>query len=106
MVFAFIASAAPVEVSRDWLQSRLGQQVNTLEVLAGRPQASSDDQGATLCACNAVGVKAIGRFIEANPTANLESVCTGTRAGTGCGSCRIEIRRMMHEAAKPLAAAE
>jgi len=106
LVFAFVASAAPVEVSRDWLQSRLGQQVNTLEVLAGRPQASSDDQGATLCACNAVGVKAIGRFIEANPTANLESVCTGTRAGTGCGSCRIEIRRMMHEAAKPLAAAE
>ena len=106
LVFAFVASAAPVEVSRDWLQSRLGQQVNTLEVLAGRPQASSDDQGAILCACNAVGVKAIGRFIEANPAANLESVCDGTRAGTGCGSCRIEIRRMMHEAAKPLAAAE
>jgi assimilatory nitrate reductase catalytic subunit len=106
LVFAFVASAVPVEVSRDWLQSRLGQKVNTLEVLAGRPQASGDDQGAILCACNAVGVKAIGRFIHANPTADLEAICNGTRAGTGCGSCRIEIRRIMHEAAKPLAAAE
>ena len=106
LVFAFVASAGPVEVSRDWLQSRLGQQVNTLEVLAGRPQAATDDQGPILCACNAVGVRAIGRFIQTHPGANLEAVCAGTTAGTGCGSCRIEITRMIHEAAKPLAAAE
>lgn len=106
LVFAFVASAGPVEVSRDWLQSRLGQQVNTLEVLAGRPQLASEDQGPILCACNAVGVRAIGRFIQTHPGANLESVCAGTTAGTGCGSCRIEIRKMIDETAKPLAAAE
>jgi assimilatory nitrate reductase catalytic subunit len=106
LVFAFAASAAPVEVSRDWMQSRLGQQVNTLEVLAGRPQAASDDQGPALCACNAVGVKAIGRFIQSYPGANLEAVCAGTRAGTGCGSCRIEIKKMIDESAKLITAAE
>ena len=106
LVFAFFASTAPVEVSRDWLQARLGQGVNTLEVLAGRPQRATEDQGPILCACNAVGVKAIGRFIQSHPGASLDTVCDGTKAGTGCGSCRIEIRRLMHEAAKPLAAAE
>ena len=104
--FAFFASATPVEVSRDWIQSRLGQQVNPLQVLAGRPQQEADDQGPTLCACNAIGVKAIARFIHAHPAATLEAVCAGTRAGTGCGSCRIEIKRIMHENAKPLIAAE
>jgi assimilatory nitrate reductase catalytic subunit len=106
LVFAFMASPGPVEVSREWLQARLGQKVNTLEVLAGRPQASSDDQGSILCVCNAVGARAIARYIRSHPGANLDSVCTETRAGTGCGSCRIEIRRMIDEAAKPLAAAE
>ena len=106
LAFAFFASAAPVEVSRDWLQSRLGKQVNALEVLAGRPQQETEDHGFALCACNAVGVKTISRFIWAHPGATLDTVCAGTKAGTGCGSCRIEIKRMMHEAAKPLVAAE
>jgi assimilatory nitrate reductase catalytic subunit len=84
----------------------LGQQVNTLEVLAGRPQQESEDHGSFLCACNSVGVKTISRFIRAHPDATLNTVCAETKAGTGCGSCRIEIRRIMHETAKPLAAAE
>lgn len=104
--FAFFASQNSVEANRTWLQSHLGQGANALAILAGRPVGEAVDDGAILCACNVVGVKKIRRFIAENPNALLDDVCLQTRAGTGCGSCRIEIRKMIHETSKPLSAAE
>jgi assimilatory nitrate reductase catalytic subunit len=95
--FAFFASEKPVAASRDWLQQQLCQTVNPLEILAGRPLQAGEDRGPILCACMNVGRNQISRFVEKNPGAALQTVCDATSAGTGCGSCRMEVQRVIHE---------
>ncbi len=104
--FAFIASDKPVAVARDWLQSQLGKIVNPLEILAGRPLQAGEDKGPILCACMNVGRNQISRFIDKNRGITLQKVCDATSAGTGCGSCRIEVQRMILETQLFIQAAE
>ncbi len=93
--FAFFASRTTVEVSRNWLAQQLGERANPLEILAGRPQSGVKEVGQILCACMNVGVGQISDFIRENPGTILNQVCVATSAGTGCGSCRPEIRRLL-----------
>jgi assimilatory nitrate reductase catalytic subunit len=94
LAFAFFASDNPIAVARDWLQDQLGKAVNPLEVLAGRPLISGEDKGAILCACMNVGRNQIAAYIDKNRQATLQTVCDATSAGTGCGSCRVEVQKM------------
>ncbi len=104
--FALFASDKPVAVSREWLQQQLGRDVNPLEILAGRPLQVGDDKGAVLCACMNVGRNQISRCIAKNRHTSLQTVCEMTGAGTGCGSCRIEVQRMIQQANRFAQAAE
>ena len=97
LTFAFFASDKPVAASRDWLQQQLGKPVNPLEILAGRPALAGEDKGPILCACMNVGRNDISRFISKNTGAALQTVCDATGAGTGCGSCRMEVQRMINQ---------
>jgi assimilatory nitrate reductase catalytic subunit len=97
LTFAFFASDKPVSASREWLQQQLGKLVNPLEILAGRPALAGEDKGPILCACMNVGRNEISNFISRNSEAVLMSVCEATGAGTGCGSCRIEVQRMINQ---------
>jgi assimilatory nitrate reductase catalytic subunit len=97
LIVAFFASDKPVSASREWLQQQLGKSVNPLEILAGRPAAAGEDKGPILCACVNVGRNEISRFIIKSPGTALQAVCDATGAGTGCGSCRIEVQRMINE---------
>jgi assimilatory nitrate reductase catalytic subunit len=96
LTFAFFASRNPIEVSRNWLEGQIGSGVNPLDVLAGRAHLGVEDQGAILCACMNVGVGKITAFLKKVPSSNLEQVCKATSAGTGCGSCRVEIRSLLN----------
>jgi assimilatory nitrate reductase catalytic subunit len=96
--FTFFASQKPVAVAREWMQGQLGQIVNPLEILAGRPLRPSEDKGAIICACMNVGRNQILNFINKNPLSNLQTVSAATGAGTGCGSCRGEVQRMLDPA--------
>ena len=105
--FAFLASDQPISVSRHWLGKELGQPLtNPLEILAGRPLQEGRDEGAIVCACMGIGRNTIAKFTTAHPSASLNMVCQETKAGTGCGSCRPEIVRMMLETPQHLQAAE
>jgi assimilatory nitrate reductase catalytic subunit len=104
--FAFFASDAPVQASRSWLQSCLGKPVKPAEALAGRPASTLLETGALLCACNNVGIKQIKTAISALPGATLNEICTATKAGTGCGSCRPEVLKLMRQAMPYAEAAE
>ena len=106
LTFAFIASDKPIWAARDWLQSQLGSQVNPLEILAGRPLQAGEDKGAILCACMNVGRNQISHFIDKHLRTTLQTVCDATAAGTGCGSCRIEVQRMIQETQRFTQAAE
>ncbi len=99
--FAFIASNKPAAVARDWLQNQLGKHVNPLEILAARPLQAGEDRGPILCACMNVGRNQISSFIEKNRSATLQTICEATTAGTGCGSCRIEVQRIIQSAHEP-----
>lgn len=90
----------PVAVARDWAISQLTNheavQGRRSIVLAGRPGAGSVDQGATVCACFGIGANAIAAAV-ARGCGTVASVGEATQAGTNCGSCRPEIKRMIHE---------
>jgi assimilatory nitrate reductase catalytic subunit len=105
LAFAFYASDKPVAVSREWLQQLLGKPVDPIEILAGRPLQASDDKGAILCACMNVGRNQISRFIEKNCNTSLQATCEATSAGTGCGSCRLEVQRMIEDNKRVIQAA-
>ena len=104
--FALFVSQEPVQASRQWLQLQLGRPVNALLVLAGRPPVGAADFGPIVCACNNIGRFQITSSISQMPNANLNAICEATRAGTGCGSCRPEIQKIMNETPSFAEAAE
>ena len=94
---AFFASERPVAASRHWLQQALGTEVGALQCLAGRPATAVADTGPIVCSCNAIGRMQIHAAAKSNPSATIHQLCELTRAGTGCGSCRPEVQKILRE---------
>ncbi|MEN0053114.1 MAG: (2Fe-2S)-binding protein, partial [Mucilaginibacter sp.] len=59
--------------------------------------------GKLVCSCNNVGSENIQNKI-ASGCNNLKDLCSATGAGTGCGSCRPEVKRLLEEMLKTAAA--
>ena len=66
---------------------------NRLALLAGRALDGAADPGPTICACFGVGLNAI-RAAFAGGAHGAEDIGAQLRAGTNCGSCLPEIRRI------------
>jgi assimilatory nitrate reductase catalytic subunit len=96
--FAFFASETPVQARRHWLNQSLGTEVSAMHMLAGRPVEATADIGPIVCSCNSVGRFQITAALAANPDASLLHICEQTKAGMGCGSCRPEVKKILHEA--------
>jgi assimilatory nitrate reductase catalytic subunit len=103
---AFFMSRGPVSAARNWLIGQLGAKVEPLQILLGRPASAAEDKGAIVCACMNVGRNEIWSYGTRNPSHSLIAICEGTGAGTGCGSCRTEVARIMTEVSQRLQAAE
>jgi len=90
----------PVAVSREWAISQLAATAPAMgrrnAVLAGRPGAGSIDRGAIVCACFGIGANQIAAAV-AHGRCTVAAVGEATQAGTNCGSCRPEIKRIIHE---------
>ncbi len=85
---------------REWLGSLFGQAVLDPEDLAGllaaRPtKGAPGDTGRNVCACFNVGEKTILNAIREQGLESVEAVGACLKAGTGCGSCVPEIRRIL-----------
>ena len=85
---------------REWLGSLFGQSVLTPEDIAGllaarTTKGASGETGRTVCACFNVGEKTILNAIQEQGLDSVESVGGCLNAGTGCGSCVPEIRRIL-----------
>lgn len=52
--------------------------------------------GKLVCSCNNVGADNLRQAI-ATGCGSLKELCAGTGAGTGCGSCRPEVQRILEE---------
>ena len=85
---------------REWLSSLFGHaQLETAELaglLAARPpNGAAADTGRIVCACFSVGEKTLRNAIKAQGLDTVEAVGKCLNAGTGCGSCVPEIRRLL-----------
>jgi assimilatory nitrate reductase catalytic subunit len=85
---------------REWLSSLFNQvQIEPADLaglLSARPpKGAVSDTGRIICACNSVGEKTILNAIEAQGLDSVEAVGLCLKAGTGCGSCVPEIRRLL-----------
>jgi assimilatory nitrate reductase catalytic subunit len=85
---------------REWLASLFAQCVLAPADLAGLlaarpPKGSAANTGRTVCACFSVGKKTILNAIQEQKLDSVEAVGACLKAGTGCGSCIPEIRRIL-----------
>ena len=85
---------------RDWLIGQLeaAESESAMALLAGRPARAAPDRGTILCVCFDVGLKQIIAAIADQALTSVEAVGAALSAGTNCGSCRPEIRRLIVEA--------
>ncbi|MBP1850425.1 nitrate reductase [Rhizobium halophytocola] len=106
LLLALFIARQPVAVSRSWAVTQLLQEHadarTRYSVTAGRPGAGRPDPGATVCSCFSVGINQITAAVSAG-CHTVEAVGQKLSAGTNCGSCRAEIRGIIH-ACHPLAA--
>jgi assimilatory nitrate reductase catalytic subunit len=65
-------------------------------VLSGKSTTGVADPGPTVCACFGVGLSVIKTAI-AGGAASVEAIGTALRAGTNCGSCLPELKRLVAE---------
>jgi assimilatory nitrate reductase catalytic subunit len=85
---------------REWLASLFSQARLEPAELAGLlsarpPQGTVADTGRIVCACHSVGEKTILGAIHRQGLDSVEAVGTHLKAGTACGSCVPEIRRLL-----------
>jgi assimilatory nitrate reductase catalytic subunit len=85
---------------REWLASLFNQSVIDSADLAGLltarpPKGSAANTGRTVCACYSVGEKTIMNAIREQGLNSVEAIGSSLKAGTGCGSCVPEVRRIL-----------
>jgi len=95
----FIASDQRLP-EREWLASLFARPQLVPAELAGLltarpPKGSANDTGRIVCACHSVGEKTLLKAIAEQGANSIETIGQCTKAGTGCGSCVPEIRRLI-----------
>ncbi len=81
---------------RDWLIAQLsGEEVLTVELLAGRPATPQADRGPIICVCFDIGLNTILSAIRNQSLVSVEAVGKAINAGTNCGSCRPAIAALL-----------
>jgi assimilatory nitrate reductase catalytic subunit len=88
----------PILPSRTWLAGLFAQDSLTVSdrtsLLAGRPAKGASDAGETVCTCFGVGVNTL-RAAIADGCTSVEALGTRLKAGTNCGSCIPELKKLL-----------
>jgi assimilatory nitrate reductase catalytic subunit len=66
-------------------------------LLSGRAAEGLTHTGPVICACFGVGLATIRDALGSGAAASVEDIGRALRAGTNCGSCLPELRRIVHE---------
>lgn len=95
---AVFLAAAPVPLSRQAIVSMFDHDFKDnherLAVVSGAGLSSREDVGAIICSCMQVGAKTIQRSIDSG-CSTVQQVGDSCGAGTQCGTCRSDIRRLL-----------
>jgi len=65
-------------------------------VLSGRVTDDLTETGPLICACFGVGLNVIRDAVASKRATNVEAIGKALRAGTNCGSCLPELKRIVH----------
>ncbi len=104
LVGALFVAAGALSCARSWIATQLCEPMPPqarLRLLAGRPGGESKDRGPIVCACFEVGHNEIVEAITKSGAMTVAAVGACVKAGTNCGSCRAEIRRILDAARIP-----
>ncbi len=93
-----IAAREPVAAARAYLCERFASDDSDPRALLAARPASNEDRGRMICVCHGVGAREIEAAINSRAQ-TVDGVGRVTHAGTGCGSCRPEIQRLIKETA-------
>jgi NifU-like protein len=66
--------------------------------LSGEPEQFDNPYDALLCRCYGISEQTVKQAIAVNDLRLVEAVTAATKAGSGCGSCTTDIKRMLDEA--------
>ena len=64
-------------------------------LLSGRPAEGIAATGPLVCACFGVGLATIRDALATGAAASVEDIGKALRAGTNCGSCLPELKRIV-----------
>jgi assimilatory nitrate reductase catalytic subunit len=67
-------------------------------LLSGRTTDGVEQTGPLVCSCFGVGLIAIKAALASGQASNVEGIGEVLRAGTNCGSCLPEIKRIIADA--------
>jgi assimilatory nitrate reductase catalytic subunit len=104
LVGSLFVARGPVSYARTWIAAQLLEPMSPsvrLRLLAGRPGGETKDRGPIVCACFEVGRNEISEAIARRGATTVAAVGACVKAGTNCGSCRAEIKRMLDAARVP-----
>jgi assimilatory nitrate reductase catalytic subunit len=65
-------------------------------VLSGKSTDGLADPGPVICACFGIGLNVIRAAISSGSAASVDDIGTALRAGTNCGSCLPELKRIVN----------
>ena len=84
---------------RDWLAKLLAkeslQEDERISILTGKPLSGQHDAGPIICSCFSVGLNTLTEAITKQHLTTVEAVGAVLKAGTNCGSCIPELKRLI-----------
>ncbi len=96
----FIAPERP-QPATDWIVARLNgsasDPLDPITILAGVTPAGTRSKGAIICACHSVGLTTLTTAIATHKLTSVDAIGRALKAGTGCGSCIPELKRLLTE---------
>ncbi|WP_298776398.1 nitrate reductase [uncultured Shewanella sp.] len=97
--FAYLISNKLAKESSAWFATLLSHPINSeisLSILSHLPLGSLS-RGKLICACKQVGYQDLCRAISQHDITQLAHLTTLTQAGTGCGSCLVELNHILEQ---------
>ena len=91
----------PAEAARHWdtvkalFEAESVGDAQRRAVLSGKSADGLADPGPVICACFGVGLNVIRDAIASGKAANVEDIGKALRAGTNCGSCLPELKKIL-----------
>ncbi len=105
LTFSLFVGSAESHMTWDAVRQMLSRQrIETKDrklFLSGKNANGLPDTGPVVCACFGVGLHAIRDAIETKNTHTVEQIGVLLRAGTNCGSCKPELKRILQDVRTP-----